>query len=95
MALNSSDVARLASLAKLTLNEQESTQTLAQLNQVFELIETMNAADLDGVEPLTHPQDAVLRLRADEVTETDRRDDYQAVAPSTERGLYLVPRVIE
>ena len=95
MALNSSDVARLASLAKLTLNEQESTQTLAQLNQVVELIETMNAADLDGVEPLTHPQDAVLRLRADEVTETDRRDDYQAVAPSTERGLYLVPRVIE
>ncbi len=95
MALNSSDVTRLASLAKLTLSEQERDQTLAQLNQVFELIETMNAADLTDVEPLTHPQDAVLRLRADEVTETDQREANQAVAPSVERGLYLVPRVIE
>jgi len=95
MSLNPEDVQRLATLAKLTLTEQESQQTLAQLNQVFELIETMQAADTDGIEPLTHPQDAVLRLRPDEVTESDRRDDFLAAAPQTERGLFLVPKVIE
>lgn len=95
MSLNQEDVQRLATLAKLTLTEQEGEQTLVKLNQVFELIETMNAADTDGVEPLTHPQDAILRLRADEVTEVDHREIYQAGAPQTERGLYLVPRVIE
>ncbi|MFK7962491.1 MAG: Asp-tRNA(Asn)/Glu-tRNA(Gln) amidotransferase subunit GatC [Burkholderiaceae bacterium] len=95
MSLNLEDVQRLASLAKLTLSEAESEQTLGQLNQVFELIETMQAADTEGVEPLTHPQDAVLRLRPDEVSESDQRDDFQQVAPQTDRGLYLVPKVIE
>ena len=95
MSLTPEDVQTLASLAKLTLTEQESEQTLAQLNQAFQLIETMNAADTEGVEPLTHPQDAVIRLRADEVTEQDQREAFQACAPQTERGLYLVPRVIE
>ncbi len=55
----------------------------------------MNAADTEGVAPLTHPQDAVIRLRDDEVTEHDQREAFQACAPQTERGLYLVPRVIE
>lgn len=95
MSLAPKDVQTLASLAKLTLTEQEAGHTLEQLNQVFQLIETMNAADTDGIEPLTHPQDAVIRLRDDVVTEQDQREAFQACAPQTERGLYLVPRVIE
>jgi aspartyl-tRNA(Asn)/glutamyl-tRNA(Gln) amidotransferase subunit C len=68
---------------------------LAQLNSVLGLIETLQAVDTTHVSPMTHAADAVLRLRPDEVTEPDRRDDYQRGAPAVAHGLYLVPRVIE
>jgi aspartyl-tRNA(Asn)/glutamyl-tRNA(Gln) amidotransferase subunit C len=68
---------------------------LDSLNQVFGLIESLQSVDTTGVEPMTHALDLALRLRADQVTEPDRRDAYQQVAPSVERGLYLVPKVIE
>jgi aspartyl-tRNA(Asn)/glutamyl-tRNA(Gln) amidotransferase subunit C len=68
---------------------------LERLNEVLALIETLQSVDTRGVEPMTHAGDVALRLRADEVTEPDRRDEYQSVAPAVERGLYLVPKVIE
>jgi len=66
-----------------------------QLNQVLALIEALQAVDTSGVEPMTHAGDLVLRLRPDEVTEPDRRAEYQQGAPAVAQGLYLVPRVIE
>lgn len=100
MSLDLSDVKRLARLAQLDLNEDQAGKTLAKLNGIFALVEQMRAVDTTGVEPLNHPiaayQDKVaLRLREDEVTEPNRRDDYQQVAPATQDGLYLVPKVIE
>jgi aspartyl-tRNA(Asn)/glutamyl-tRNA(Gln) amidotransferase subunit C len=68
---------------------------LDQLNSVLGLIESLQAVDTTGVVPMTHAGDLCLRLRPDEVTESDRRDDYQRVAPAVDHGLYLVPRVIE
>jgi aspartyl-tRNA(Asn)/glutamyl-tRNA(Gln) amidotransferase subunit C len=68
---------------------------LDRLNQVLALIEALQSVDTSGVEPMTHALDLALRLRPDEVTETDRRDDFQRCAPAVERGLYLVPRVVE
>lgn len=68
---------------------------LDQLNSVLGLIEALQAVDTSGVAPMTHAGDLTLRLRPDVVTETDRRDDYQRVAPAVDHGLYLVPRVIE
>ena len=68
---------------------------LAQLNDVFGVIEKLQSVDTTGVEPMTHARDLVLRLREDVVTESDRRDDYQASAPAVQDGLYLVPQVIE
>lgn len=74
--------------------------TLTQLNGIFALAEQMQAVDTSGVAPLSHPLAAhmdniALRLRADAATETNRRSDYQALAPMTQDGLYLVPKVIE
>jgi aspartyl-tRNA(Asn)/glutamyl-tRNA(Gln) amidotransferase subunit C len=89
------DVARIADLARLELTPGEADRTLAQLNRVLELIEALQAVDTTGVQPMTHAGDLVLRLRPDEVTEPDRRDEYQRVAPAVDHGLYLVPRVIE
>ncbi len=95
MSLTAQDVRRIADLARLELGPQEVAHTLAQLNEVFGLIEALKAVDTAGVAPMTHAQDLTLRLRDDVVSEPNRRDDYQTVAPAVERGLYLVPRVIE
>lgn len=95
MSLSVADVRRIARLARLALSDEEAVAAQAKLGSVFDLIERLQAVDTEGVEPMTHPQPMELRLRTDEVTETDRRADFQAVAPAVEQGLYLVPRVIE
>jgi aspartyl-tRNA(Asn)/glutamyl-tRNA(Gln) amidotransferase subunit C len=100
MSLDLTDVKRLARLAQLDLNDDQGARTLDKLNGIFALVEQMRAVDTSGVEPLNHPiaayqDDVALRLRDDAVTEPNRRDDYQQVAPATQDGLYLVPKVIE
>ena len=95
MSLTPADVDRLARLARVELSPDESGRTLARLNDIRKLVAALQAVDTRGIEPMTHTQDVTLRLREDVVTEGDRRDEYQRVAPAVERGLYLVPRVIE
>ena len=95
MSLTPADVDRLARLARVELSPDESGRTLARLNDILKLVDALQAVDTRGIEPMTHTQDVTLRLREDVVTEGDRRDEYQRVAPAVERGLYLVPRVIE
>ena len=95
MSLSIDEVRHIAKLARLELADGELDATLAKLNGIFGLIEEIQAADPDGAEPMSHPQELAQRLRADVVGETDRRAAYQAIAPQTEAGLYLVPKVIE
>ena len=95
MSLTLADVKRVAHLARIEVNDDEAESYLRQLSGIFELVEQMQAVDTTGIAPMAHAQDVVLRLRPDAVSETDRRADYQAVAPQTEDGLYLVPKVIE
>lgn len=95
MPLSLDDVRHIAKLARIELAEGEDVATLGKLEAIFGLIESLQAVDTRGVEPMSHPQDLAQRLRPDAVTETDRRAAYQAVAPQTEAGLYLVPKVIE
>jgi len=95
MSLSLEQVGRIARLAHIELTPTEAEATQAKLNGIFGLIEQMQAVDTTGVAPMSHPQDLLLRLRPDAVTETNRREAYQAVAPEAEAGLYLVPKVIE
>lgn len=95
MSLSLDEVRHIAKLARLELAAGELEATQAKLNGIFSLIEEMQAVNTDGVEPMSHPQELAQRLREDRVTETDRRAAFQAVAPQTEAGLYLVPKVIE
>lgn len=95
MSLSLDDVAKIARLARLELTNAEAAQTLGQLNNIFGLIEQMQAVNTDGVEPMSHAVDVAQRLREDRVTETNQREAFQSVAPEAEGGLYLVPRVIE
>jgi aspartyl-tRNA(Asn)/glutamyl-tRNA(Gln) amidotransferase subunit C len=95
MSLTHQDVARIAKLARINVSDDEIDAVGAQLNTIFDMIAKMQAINTDGVEPMTHPQDAALRLRDDVVTEPDRRDAFMAIAPQAEAGLFLVPKVIE
>jgi aspartyl-tRNA(Asn)/glutamyl-tRNA(Gln) amidotransferase subunit C len=95
MSLSIDDVKRIAKLARIRVNEDEASAYRGQLNGIFSLIEEMQAADTAGVEPMSHAQDLSQRLRPDSVTEPNRREAFQTVAPQTENGLYLVPKVIE
>ena len=95
MALERSDVEKIAHLARLGLNEGDIPQTTATLNNILGLIDQMQAVDTTAIEPLAHPLEATQRLRADVVSEENHRDAYQAIAPAVENGLYLVPKVIE
>ncbi len=95
MSLTLEDVARIARLARIELSADERETNRDQLNGILGFIEQLQAVDTTGIEPMAHAVDVVQRLRPDVVTETDRRADFQAVAPETEAGLYLVPRVVE
>lgn len=99
MSLTSTDIARIANLARLELKPAESERMLTQINGFFALVEKMRAVDTTGIEPLAHPvatvQDITLRLREDRVSEPNQREANQRNAPALEHGLFLVPKVIE
>lgn len=95
MSLNKEGVARIAQLARIELSVAESATTQNQLNDILGFMARLQAVDTTAIEPMAHAVDVVQRLRPDLVTETDRRADFQAIAPEVEGGLYLVPKVIE
>ncbi len=95
MAVDRSDIEKLAELARIEITDATIEEVTSSLGDVLALVDQLQAADTDGIAPMAHPLDAVQRLRADTVTETDQRQDFQAIAPATEDGLYLVPKVID
>ena len=95
MSLDSAAVAKIAHLARLAVADDELSHYAAELSKILDLVEQMSAVDTAGVEPMAHPLHMVQRLRPDAATEPDQRADFQAIAPATEDGLYLVPKVIE
>ena len=99
MALTPQDIARIANLARLELSAADSGRMLTQINGFFDIVEKMRAVDTTGIEPLAHPvaavQDIALRLRQDIASEPNNREANQRSAPAVERGLFLVPKVIE
>ncbi|MEJ2591718.1 MAG: Asp-tRNA(Asn)/Glu-tRNA(Gln) amidotransferase subunit GatC [Candidatus Thiodiazotropha sp.] len=95
MALDRSDVERIAHLARMALDENQADAYANDLSNILGLVEQLESADTDDVEPMSHPLHMVQRLRPDVVTESDHREEYQSIAPSVEDGLFLVPRVIE
>ena len=99
MSLTSQDIDRIANLARLPLQSAEAERMREQINGFFSIVEAMQAVDTTGVQPMAHPvaaiQDVQLRLREDVVSEPNRREANQQSAPAVERGLFLVPKVIE
>jgi aspartyl-tRNA(Asn)/glutamyl-tRNA(Gln) amidotransferase subunit C len=95
MSLTPDDVRRLARLARIDIEAEESHAVLERLNRVLALVDEIRRVDTQGIEPMAHAVDVSQRLRPDEVREPDRREACQSVAPAVQDGLYLVPKVIE
>ena len=95
MSLDKSEVQKIAWLARLAIEEQDISTYSDELSNILGLVKTMSSVDTDGISPIAHPLDLTARLRPDEVTETNQRDQFQKNAPLIEAGCYLVPKVIE
>ena len=96
MSLTRQDVEKIAHLARLSITEQEMPVYVSSLSSIVNFVDELSRADTGGVQPMAHPLDGqIARLRADEVSESDNHEKYQANAPAVAAGLYVVPRVIE
>ena len=95
MSLSDKQVRDVAHLARLAVSDDDVPRYVSELSKILDLVDQLEEAPTAGVAPMAHPLDISQRLRADEVTESDRREVFQSIAPATEAGMYLVPRVIE
>ena len=93
--MKSSDIKKIAHLARLKINEETAEETAQSISDVLLLVDQLQSANTEGVTPMAHPLDAVQRLRADTISEPNQRESFQSIAPATEDGLYLVPKVID
>ena len=95
MNIKRQEIEKLATLARIAIDESTIAEVTERLGSVLELVDQLQAADTSGVEAISHPMQGTQRLREDEVTELNQRKALQAIAPDTEEGLFLVPKVIE
>ncbi len=95
MSIDVDEVKKIAKLACLSVDENDIQSYATNLSNILDLVAQMSAVDTTGVTPMSHPFDVVQRLREDVVTDVNRREEFQAIAPKTKDGLYLVPKVIE
>lgn len=95
MSLAAEDLQRLARLARLRFADTDAERYRDELNTILDMVDTLKAAETDGVTPMAHPLDMAQRLRPDAATESDQRAELMKAAAQTENGLFVVPRVIE
>ena len=95
MSIERQEIEKLATLARIAIDDSTINEVSERLSSVLTLVDQLQAADTTGVPAMSHPMQAIQRLREDEVTELNQREALQTVAPDTENGLFLVPKVIE
>lgn len=95
MSLDPREVEKIAHLARLAIRDEDVPAYAANLSAILDLVAHMNQVDTHGVVPMAHPLDMPQRLRPDEATEQNQREQFQSIAPQVDAGLYLVPKVIE
>ncbi len=95
MSITPEEVLKIANLARLEIQPDEVEQYAKDLSNIINLVEQMNTVDTKDIQPMAHPLDATQRLREDKIKEENQREKFQTIAPSADKGLYLVPKVIE
>ena len=95
MSINRKELEEIATLAQLNIPEQQVSEITQSLNHVMAMIEHINDADTDSVQPMSHPNDAIQLIRQDVITDTSHKSDLLALAAQADEDHYLVPKVIE
>ncbi len=95
MTVEQAEIEKIAHLARIRIEPEELPEVARRLGDILAMVDKMQAVDTSAVEPMANPHDASQRLRADTVSEENRREAFQRIAPEAEAGLYLVPKVIE
>ena len=95
MAIEQDEIEKIAELARIRISGEQIGQVTQRITEILQMVDQLQAVDTQNVEPMANPLDATQRLRSDEVTDTDQREAFQAIAPAVENGLYLVPKVID
>jgi aspartyl-tRNA(Asn)/glutamyl-tRNA(Gln) amidotransferase subunit C len=95
MSIEQDEIEKIAELARIRISAAQIGQVTQRITEILQMVDQLQAVDTRDIEPMANPLDATARLRADEVTECDRREAFQAIAPAVENGLYLVPKVID
>ena len=95
MSINQNDIEKIAGLSQIAVSEDQASALSHDLTNILELVSKMDSIDTDSVQPLAHPFDATQPLRHDQVSEKDQRELFQSIAPQTQSGLYIVPKVLE
>ena len=95
MSLDNNDIRKLATLARIQVDDAIVDDVAGKISDILAMVDQMQAQHTDSIEPMANPLDAMQKLRPDEVTEGNQREAFQAIAPATENGLYLVPKVID
>ncbi len=95
MSIEQDEIEKIAELARIRISPAQIGQVTQRITEILQMVDQLQAVDTRDVEPMANPLDATQRLRVDEVTECDRREAFQAIAPAVENGLYLVPKVID
>lgn len=96
MTVTSTDIPRIAHLARLNIAEAKIPQYVEHLNNLLKLVEEMNQVNTDNIAPMAHPLEGEMqRMRDDNITEANQREAFQKIAPQVVEGLYIVPKVIE
>lgn len=95
MAIEQNEIEKIAELARIRIDRQQIGDVTQRITEILGMVDQLQAVDTNNIDPMANPLDATQRLRIDEVTETNCREAFQAIAPAVENGLYLVPRVID
>ncbi len=95
MAIEQDEIEKIAELARIRIADEQIAGVTERITEILAMVDQLQAVDTSSVEPMANSLDATQRLRADAVTEHNRRGEFQAIAPAVEQGLYLVPKVIE
>jgi aspartyl-tRNA(Asn)/glutamyl-tRNA(Gln) amidotransferase subunit C len=95
MTIEQNDIEKIAELARIRISGEQLGEVTERISDILHMVDQLQAVDTRGIEPMANPLDAIQRLRADEVTQNNCREAFQAIAPAVENGLYLVPKVID
>jgi aspartyl-tRNA(Asn)/glutamyl-tRNA(Gln) amidotransferase subunit C len=95
MSIERHEIEKLAMLSRIAISDSTIVEVSERLGSVLDLVDQLQGVNTEGVQAMSHPMQAIQRLREDEVSELNQREALQKIAPDTEEGLFLVPKVIE